>query len=331
MKKLPEFEDLENVNLRKVWAHEANDFTPWLARNLPKLSEALGIPLVEDETEAPVRFGKVDILATNEYDNSTVIIENQLEESNDTHMGQIMSYFVNSEKPNTVIWIAEGFHDKHLEIIQYMNENKNWTKSDWFAVQVKVQKLAKRDEPALILQFDVKGFPSGWNSNKWKVRYKAGSKGKLAVGERGELLIKFWELYKGKYSEDNIPKPKHRLRDKWAGANTWDDIEVAGLTLSRYIAVARKHIGIFLRKPKSDNKLSDLKILERVQRYDDKFQDELGTKPSEAVSVIADREYYIVDTLDIDFYDEDKWDEIIEWFHERYHTCRRILEEPPES
>lgn len=38
-------------DLRSVWAHEANDFTKWLAQeeNLSRLGEAIGIDLVLEE------------------------------------------------------------------------------------------------------------------------------------------------------------------------------------------------------------------------------------------------------------------------------------------
>jgi len=36
------FGTLEDVHIRKAWAHEAHGFTPWLAENLDRLSEAIG-------------------------------------------------------------------------------------------------------------------------------------------------------------------------------------------------------------------------------------------------------------------------------------------------
>ena len=45
---------IEQVDLREVWPHEAQDFTPWLAENLDKLGEALGLDLE--------LLGSVDIL-----------------------------------------------------------------------------------------------------------------------------------------------------------------------------------------------------------------------------------------------------------------------------
>ena len=67
-----EFGNLESVDLREAWRHEANDFTPWLADNLDRLSEAVGIPLEREGTEVQVEQFYADILARNPLDDSVV-------------------------------------------------------------------------------------------------------------------------------------------------------------------------------------------------------------------------------------------------------------------
>ena len=42
-------------DIREYWPNEANDFTPWLARNISILGDALGMELETQEQEAPVR------------------------------------------------------------------------------------------------------------------------------------------------------------------------------------------------------------------------------------------------------------------------------------
>ena len=54
---------VEVKDLRKVWPHEALDFTPWLAEeeNLALLSDAIGLEITLDETESLVGDFHVDI------------------------------------------------------------------------------------------------------------------------------------------------------------------------------------------------------------------------------------------------------------------------------
>jgi len=67
--------DIQNVDLREGWPNEARDFTPWLAENLAKLGEVLG--LERQSREAPVGPYSLDVLAHDLGSDRPVIIENQ--------------------------------------------------------------------------------------------------------------------------------------------------------------------------------------------------------------------------------------------------------------
>ena len=74
---------LEEINdLRKIWPHEALDFTPWLSQdeNITLLADAVGLDITVDETESSVGDFNVDIFATETGTDRKIIIENQLEE-----------------------------------------------------------------------------------------------------------------------------------------------------------------------------------------------------------------------------------------------------------
>lgn len=54
---------LKKVPLTEVWPHEAQDFTPWLAGNLDKLGQAVGLDLELLSSESAVGAFSLDILA----------------------------------------------------------------------------------------------------------------------------------------------------------------------------------------------------------------------------------------------------------------------------
>ena len=86
---------LEEISdLRKVWPHEAQDFTPWLASedNIGSLSDAIGIDIAIDEEESPVGDFSVDIFAREVDTGRKIIIENQLESTNHDHLGKLITY-----------------------------------------------------------------------------------------------------------------------------------------------------------------------------------------------------------------------------------------------
>ena len=112
---------LERVELREVWPNEAADFTPWLAdeENLSILAETLNMELELEGSEVNVESGIVDLLCRR-VDNSVVLIENQLEETDPDHLGRILAYAASLDA-DTVIWIAREFRDEHRAVLDRQN------------------------------------------------------------------------------------------------------------------------------------------------------------------------------------------------------------------
>lgn len=114
---------LQQVSLREVWAHEALDFTQWLAKadNLEQLGLALGIELYEAETEVSVGRFFVDILATDDAGRK-VVIENQLAATDHDHLGKVITYAAGLGA-QVIVWIAETAKEEHQQAVEWLNEN----------------------------------------------------------------------------------------------------------------------------------------------------------------------------------------------------------------
>jgi len=116
------FERLVDLPVRQAWKHEALEFTPWLAENIDHLSEAIGVPLELTGIEVAVESFSADIPARNPMDGSVVLIENQLEQTDHTHLGQVMTYLAGLDA-QSVIWIAPSFREPHLSAIRWLNQH----------------------------------------------------------------------------------------------------------------------------------------------------------------------------------------------------------------
>lgn len=123
------------TNPRDVWTHEAGDFTPWLAENIDVLSDAIGLPLTVVGQEVLVGDFRLDIHAA-DPDGRAVIIENQLEPSDHSHLGQLFVYASGIEA-STAIWITTRLRDEHRSALIWLNER---TDSDVrvFGIEVSV-------------------------------------------------------------------------------------------------------------------------------------------------------------------------------------------------
>ena len=77
---------LEKVPLREIWKREDHGFTRWLAENIDHLNRVIGVDLTVNSIEESVGPYKVDLYCEDAQGNK-VIIENQLEKTDHSHLG----------------------------------------------------------------------------------------------------------------------------------------------------------------------------------------------------------------------------------------------------
>ena len=212
-----EFGELKGVDLRQAWPHEANNFTPWLAKNLDKLTQVIGIPMELVQTEQPVEQFSADIVARNLIDESRVLIENQLEWTDHTHLGQVLTYLAGTEA-HTIIWIAREFTNPHLSALRWLNEH-TVDPYAFFAVRVKVVQIG--DSPLAPL-FEVLERPNDWD-RQIRVERESGELNELQQYRRD-----FWEFYNQSY-----PGDLQRWFPGYRNSNVF--INIDGLVVSLYL------------------------------------------------------------------------------------------------
>ncbi|MXW17176.1 MAG: hypothetical protein F4139_10925 [Gemmatimonadetes bacterium] len=117
----PDVHSLDPISLRKVWPHEAHDFTPWLAKHIDRLGATLNLRLEQVEREVHLPgAGRVDLTAKQAETGARVVIENQLELSDDSHCLGLLGYAANTEA-SILIWIAQDFTSYHKSILEWLN------------------------------------------------------------------------------------------------------------------------------------------------------------------------------------------------------------------
>lgn len=116
----PAINKIKKVDLREIWRREAADFTKWLAANIDYLNEVIDMDISVQTVEGNVGPYRVDIYGEDSSGNK-VIIENQLEKTDHTHLGQILTYLVNLDA-NVAIWITASPIEEHRQVVEWLNE-----------------------------------------------------------------------------------------------------------------------------------------------------------------------------------------------------------------
>ena len=113
---------LERVDLRTIWTSEPAGFTPWLAQaeNLEVLADTLGIELELEAQEKEVGPFRADILCKDMGTDSWVLVENQLERTDHTPLGQLLTYAAGLQAV-TIVWLAARFTEEHRATLDWLN------------------------------------------------------------------------------------------------------------------------------------------------------------------------------------------------------------------
>ena len=202
-----------------------------------------GIPLELEDTEARLGRFSADILARDSRDGSRVLIENQLERSDHTHLGQILTYLVGHEA-RTVVWVARDFQKQNRSVIRWFNENTT-APLRFFAVAVSV---SEDDD----LHFQVREPLSERErqietaeERRLEPRLRSSDRERSGdLSKRGQLLRGFWRLYCERYPDDGVPQDL-------AGYNAYHDIDDSELRVSQFVAPKSGVVGVFIGKQRN--------------------------------------------------------------------------------
>jgi hypothetical protein len=295
---------LERVPLREVWNNEAAHFTPWLAQptNLELLGKALGMELAGDRTEATVGGFSADIVARSATDNSVVLIENQLEQTDHTHLGQILTYLAGLEA-KTVVWVAQRIRDEHRAAIEWLNTNTAEA-FRFFAIEVELWRISG-SPPAPRFNIVVK--PNDW------ARVERAKQAQAPAGEDGPRYLAFWTGFKewleSASSEARVDRP-------YRTSNIWVPVPDTPFVLSLYRG--KERVGLYVR-PASSVKAEQEEVNGQLTELLPELRGRLGvTAPSE-------RDGTLLSYTRSDFADQGAWPEAFRWLGDKVDAYRAAV------
>jgi len=223
----------EQIDLRKIWTSESDEFTPWLAdeENLNLLGDSIGLELELEAQEKNVGPFRADILCKDTSNDTWVLIENQLEKTDHIHLGQLMTY-ASGLKAVKIVWIAKRFTEEHRAALDWLNEITD-ERFNFFGIEVELWRIG---DSKIAPKFNIVSKP-----NDWSKTVAAGASQVKANNLTDAKLLQrdFWAVF-NEYVKENsaVIKPTKPLPQHWmniaigksgmrlcAVASFWDSVE----------------------------------------------------------------------------------------------------------
>ena len=195
---------LKTVPARQKWTNEARDFTPWLAKNIKGLNEALGLELEVENIEVQCGPYSADILAKDTGTDKYVIVENQLEKTNHDHLGKAITY-ASVLDASIIVWVATDFTEEHKKALDWLNDHTS-DEISFYGVQVELWQI-DNGNPAL--RFNIISKPNE------AVRQAARSKATDELSDSKKFQFDFWNKFKDKLAKTKrvpslqTPRPQY--------------------------------------------------------------------------------------------------------------------------
>lgn len=302
---VPALGKLESVELRKVWNSESGDFTPWLAQeeNLKILGDTIGLDLQEVIQEQRVGLFRADILCKDTVTDDYVVIENQLETTDHTHLGQLMTYAAGLDAV-TIVWIASSFTDEHRAAIDWLNRITN-EHFNFFALEIEVWRVGN-SLPAP--KFNIISQPNEW------------VKPVPALTGMGILQQEYWGALRDLLQQRNsIIKPRSPQPQNWTDfAIGHSYVAISAVCNSQDNSI---RVGLTLAAPYGRN------IIQQLISSKEQIEEEFGAALTWDYKPDRQQAYIMISKADCDIRDRNSWSEHHTWMVNMLEKFNRVFRE----
>ena len=292
---------LEQVkDLRAIWETEAGAFTPWLAGedNLKLLGKTVEIELELEATEKDVGPFRADILCKDTATGDWVLVENQLERTDHTHLGQLLTYAAGL-KAVTIIWIADRFTEEHRAALDWLNEITD-DRFTFFGLEIELWRIGNSP---IAPKFNVVAKPNDWSKTVTTAKRNIDDQ---ALTETKQSQLEFWiELRRVMGERGRIVKPAKPHAANWQSfsvgrTNFWLEVR---------LHAGENRLNVNIGCGGHDGK-AHFHLLEQDREA---IESEFGT-PLEWCELPNRKQSYIgLDKRNIDPLDKSRWPQQQEW------------------
>ena len=305
---MEELGELIKVPLREFWEGEASDFTPWLAdeENIGLLGDTIGVELEVEAQERNVGPFRADILCKDISTDNWVLIENQLEPTDHTHLGQLLTYAAGLNAV-TVVWIAESFTNEHRAALDWLNKITAEGFS-FFGLEIELWRIG--DSP-IAPKFNVVSHPNNWTKTVSRI-----SQTELTPAK--QLYLEYWTGLRNLLEQRNgVIKPIKPWPRNWLGFG----IGRSKFRLDASASVRDKWICVSLTLRGPDAK-PHFHLLEG-DRTD--IEEEIGAELDWEETEEREQNYIELSMYDTDLADRQDWDRQHQWLCEQLEIFHKVF------
>lgn len=291
---------LEKINLRSFWSHEAYDFTQWLANdeNTQLLSDEIGVSIVEVRAEVNIGGYKVDLVGLDEDSGQRIIIENQLEQTDHKHLGQLVTYAA-GYNASIIIWIVKETREEHQKAVEWLN-NHTGAELSFFLIKMELWRIG---ESPLAPKFNILVEPNDWAKSLQQSQTED-----RELTQTKLTQLEFWKKFK-----DYAKNLDSKLRvGRKARAQHWYNISFG--TGDAYLALTlntrENELGCEVYIPKSQALYTT--FLEHQETLNQEFNEKLQWMPLEGKHASRIK----ITKTDVDLNQTEYWSDYFEWLHQ---------------
>ena len=200
--------------------------------NIELLGDTIGAELEVEARERPVGPFRADILCKDTATERWVLIENQLERTDHTHLGQLMTYAAGLNAV-TIVWVSSGFTDEHRAALDWLNEITS-NEFRFFGLEIELWRIGS-SPPAP--KFNIVSKPNDWT------KPSGGAQGRFHLTPTKQLQLEYWEAV-----HEVMDKRGGSVRPAKPAAQHWQNFSIGrgGFHLSTFANTKAKRIGIRL-------------------------------------------------------------------------------------
>jgi len=302
--------ELEKVELRTVWQNEATGFTPWLAeeKNIALLGDTIEIELEVVAQEQNVGPFRADILCKDTLNGNYVLIENQLEQTDHIHLGQLLTYAAGLEAV-TIIWIAEKFTEEHRAALDWLNE-KTEEGIIFFGLEIELYRIGNSP---IAPKFNIVCKPNEWSKT---VKTSAIS-GELS--DTKKLQLEYWTQFR-----DFMEESKSFVRCQKPFPQHWTNFAIgrADFYICARMNTRGEELGVHLVIT-GDNREGYYNLLEK--KYKSKIEQQMNMKLIWRYLPDAKENQIVIPPLKADPRDRNDWKRQHEWLKNTVEMVHRVL------